>query len=284
MTKFKETIYDWRFWILGGFIIIGIGVASYIYWDSIASSWRRGGDDPGEPFVPLPMPENSPTPSNMPSVDSDSSGGSINKFFRKTIFEKVGQYKEKVKGYFLPKATSAIIEPNFPRGVYTLNGKDMYLGLPLPRTETLPNGFEYYVSLRGDGSLRYLSNNYSDEGRIYIINPFTGNASHSIPSTINERVALINQARSSCISEAPVGSYSLNTVFDGVELMSKQTPSSSSATDLFNKGKSAEVIEDINLTPKAGPSILPSLSYDLDLTPKTRYSQLPEYNLDDPFN
>jgi hypothetical protein len=28
LAKFKESIYDWRFWILGGVIIIGIGAAS----------------------------------------------------------------------------------------------------------------------------------------------------------------------------------------------------------------------------------------------------------------
>jgi|SRR5580765_1144180 len=59
LTKIKDAFYDWRFWILGGFIIIGIGAASYIYWDSIASCWRRG-DDPDEPFVPLPFPVNRP--------------------------------------------------------------------------------------------------------------------------------------------------------------------------------------------------------------------------------
>jgi len=146
----------------------------------------------------------------------------------------------------------------------------MYLGLPLPRVETLPSGGEYYITLDKDGYLKYLADTFGSRGEIDIVNPLSGRAINRIPSSINERVAMINQARSTCITEAPINSYSRNPIFDGIDLTSISTPSPSTPeiVDLFNKGKSAEIIVDVDLTPKAGPSRLPDI----------------DYNLEDPFN
>jgi hypothetical protein len=145
----------------------------------------------------------------------------------------------------------------------------MYLGLPLPRVENLPNGGEAYVSLDSDGFLQYLNDSYGNAGIKDIVNPLSGRAISRINISVGERVSLINKARANCVSEAPVDSYSLNPLFDGINLTAFPTPESSSPqiTDLFNKGKGAEVLEDVDLTPKPGPSKLPDIDYNLGSNP-----------------
>jgi hypothetical protein len=266
LAKIRETIYDWRFWILGGFIVIGIGTAVYLYWESISSCWKRVDDDsPTEPFVPLAYEGEIHGPSRfsgeLPSPDSShSSGNSFNKFFKTPILDKINNFRNKVKGYFLNKIIKTTNQTSeardIPRGIYQVEGRDMYNGLPLPRVEFLDNGTEYYFNKDTHGFISVVNNKFGSSENIISINPFSGRAISCMPASINERVALINKARDSAFCEAPGNSFARNPIFEGVELNIGQ-PSLSSTSAAYSSTlptmSNQSDLEDIDLTPKARP-------------------------------
>lgn len=268
LNKLKEDIYDWRFWILGGFIIIGIGAAAYFYWDSISSCWRRRDDSPPqEPFETLPFGReiHGPTQGNIPSPDSSSSGNSYDRFFRSSITDKISKFRNKVKGYIGFKSSSVNIADNIPRGVYQVDGRDMYNGLPLPRVETLENGVEYYFakdtsnfSINSPGYIRCLSNSYDSSDSYTLINSFTGRTISRVPTTVSERISMINSARGNAIFKAPVDSYARNPIFEGTDY-SNIEPSittasiSASTSEPIYPNLSEGGFEDVELTPRQKP-------------------------------
>ena len=269
LNKLKTSFYDWRYWILGGFIIIGLGTLTYIYWDSISSCWRRGERDNGdEPFINQGFtPEVHGDENPLPSP-STSSNGSVNQFFRRNILDKVSSYKDKVKAYFKPKAAPTLT--NIPRGIYQEGNRDMHNGMVLPRIETLENGTEYYINKDKDGFLQVLSNSFENSGSVDIVNPITGKTLSRMAISITERISLINNARNNAVYNSPENSFVRNPLFEGVNLMTISTPSSSSVSSSFiDKGKAIETAVELQ---------------DVDLTPRVKPSILPDYDIDDPFN
>lgn len=182
----RKWLNDYKYYLLGGVVILGIGAMVYIYLDSITCGWRRGGDDtpPAEPFItsypPFEPEIHGPRPPRAPSVDSDSSG-SYSEYFRKNIFDKLNQYKNKVRNYF--KSEQPNIPMFVPRGLYKENGKDMYNGLQIPRVETY-NGTEFYYGLDGEGPISVLNNLYGESSTITIINPFDGKAISKLDASV----------------------------------------------------------------------------------------------------
>lgn len=280
LNKLKEDIYDWRFWILGGFIIIGIGAAAYFYWDSISSCWKRGDDSPPqEPFETLPYRSeiHGPTQMNLPSPDSSSSGNSYDRFFRSSITDKISKFRKKIKGYIGFKSTSVNIAENIPRGIYQENGKDMYKGLPLPRVETLENGIEYYFArdnFNNDSSyyIRCLSNDFGSSDSFTIINAFTGKTISRVPTTISERISMINSARGNAIFKAPVDSYARNPIFEGTDYSNIEPPISSTSTSASISASTSEPVY---------PNLSEGGFEDVELTPRQRPIDI---NLDNPFD
>jgi hypothetical protein len=260
----RKWLNDYKYYLIGGVVILGIGVMVYIYWDSISCCWKRGGDEspPEEPFttsVPSFNPEiHGPGPNRTPSVDSDSSG-SFNEFFKKNIFDKLSKYKNKVRDYFKP--TPPNIPVFVPRGIYMENGRNMYNGLPLPRVETLPNGTEFYYDLTGDGYLKVLNNKFGESDVITILNPMNGQAISKLETTITHRISIINKARSNAIFEAPENSWSRTQIFEGIDFRpgssTSNIPSTSSTIPEFERNG----FEDVDLTPKASNTQLP---FDID--------------------
>jgi hypothetical protein len=260
----RKWLNDYKYYLIGGLVILGIGVMVYIYWDSITCGWKKGGDDSPaeEPFttsIPPFNPEiHGPGPNRTPSVDSDSSG-SFNEFFKKNIFDKLSKYKNKVRDYF--KSTPPNIPVFVPRGIYTENGRNMYNGLPLPRVETLPNGTEFYYDLTGDGYLKVLNNNYGESEIITILNPMNGQAISKMDVSVGERISIINKARSNAIFEAPENSWSRIKLFEGIDLRAGSSSSNTPLSSNIPSGFETNGFEDIDLTPKASNTQLP---FDID--------------------
>jgi len=133
----------------------------------------------------------------------------------------------------------------------------MYNGLPIPRTEVLDNGTEYYFNLDKDGFLNVLNNSYSENRGMEILNPFSGKGINRIPISIKDRIALINNARENANFDAPLNSYARNPIFDGV-VIDISAPSLSSldigsTSRLSSYTPDAEDLSDIDLTPRARP-------------------------------
>lgn len=262
VNRLKNNLYDYKYYILGGFIIVGIGAVAYLYWESISSCWKGGDDrDPGEQFVPLPHDSEihgyGGQSGQIPSPDSsNSSSGSFNRLFRTPIVDKVSNFRDKVKGYFGNKVIKKSQVGPVPRGIYLDNGREMYNGLILPRVEVLDNGTEYYFNKDTHGFISVLNNSYDSSNSVITINPFSGKALSSVPLSVSERISLINKARNSALYEAPINSFARNPVFEGItmdlgqpSLSSTSAASSSTLPDMSNESG----FEDVELTPKAKP-------------------------------
>jgi hypothetical protein len=187
----------------------------------------------------------------LPSPDSSNSSDNYNGFFRRSIIDKLSNYKDKVKSYF--KTNNIPNTVNIPRGIYQEGGRDMYNGMPLPRVETLANGTEYYLVKDDHNFIRFINNSFNSEGFVEVLNPFSGKIISRIPATVNERISMINKARGSAIFTAPENSFIRNPEFEGVDFMGITTPSSSQVIEKFNE---------IDLTPRASTSNLPVMDID----------------------
>ena len=306
LSELYNKLDEYKYYLIVSFIVIIGGAVVYFYWDSIAGCWRRrrpdgdtGDAGPLPEYEPSPQPER---PASLPSVSSDSSG-SYNQYFRKNLFDKLNRFKEKTKNFFTPKRVPRL--DNIPRGIYLVNGKDMYNGLPLPRVEILPNGTEYYFAKDDSGFLEVMSDNFSGSGTVDIVNPFTNSAVTSHAVSVNERISFINRARGNAIFEAPENSYARHPIFEFNQgdlsrpsISSTSASSSSLPGDIddmdnvpltdkgfreallsrLNKGKNKETSIPENINPEMGAFNTPiQQTYNLpdpDLTPKA-----PTYNL-----
>ncbi len=240
--------------IISSVVIIG-GTVIYLYWDSISGCWRTRPDDPD---TSGDLSDYNPTapdrPRFYPSTSSDSSN-SLSEFFRKSIPDKLLRYRNKVKNFFVAKKPP-ILE-NIPRGIYLENGRNMYNGLPLPRIETLSDGTEYYFSRDRDGLIKVFSNKLEDTNTISILNSFTNKAMITEDISINERISIINSARSNAIYIAPENSYARNPIFEYIDTdFSKPDFSSTSAASSSNLPGDIDDFEDIPLGPKDIGSII----------------------------
>jgi hypothetical protein len=141
----------------------------------------------------------------------------------------------------------------------------MHMGLPLPRVEILDNGTEFYVNKVPEGFLRYLSNDIRSNQFIDTVDPINGLVVNRVHATINERISFINQARSSSFYKASEDSFTRNLEFgdipSNVEIPVPTLDSAFANAVSKGKEKASEGLEDIELTPKAGPTQLP---YDLE--------------------
>lgn len=265
MSKLKESIYDWRFWILGGFIIIGVGAIGYLYWDSICGCWKKGDDKPGERFVPanpafereihgVHTDKNQTLPSTTSSTDSSNTDDSYSGLFRRSIVDRVGSYTNKIKIYFTCKKPPKLTL--IPKGLYLENGKDMYNGMRLPRVEVLDNGTEYYLSKDTDGFIKAVNNTYAGAGTVDIINPFTNKIINRMPISISFRVAIINSARSTAVFQAPENSFTRNPIIEniGIDLSAPNIASTSNASS-----SSLPSLDDNSDIPQ-DPKVLPPIS------------------------
>jgi hypothetical protein len=259
------------FFILSSVVIIG-GVAVYLYWDSISSCWRSRPDLP-DPDSSGEFPAYNPQPPierprSLPSVSSDSSGG-LDGYFRKSIGEKLLNYKAKVRKFF--KVSEAPKIANIPQGIYMENGRELYNGLPLPRVE-LFDGTEYYFNKDRDGFIQVVSNLFTDSGKVETINPFSNKSISTNYISVNERISLINKARGSAIYNAPENSFARNPVFDASHLdLSKPDFSTTSAASSSNLP--GDNFEDIPLSPE---SFSESLLNNLLRKGKNKENTIPE--------
>jgi hypothetical protein len=254
VVKFLD---DWKWYIIGGSVLIITLSLGYIYWDSISFPWKKRPDNDSNydsQFVPLPVQPDvhGPIFSSLPSPDSSNSSNSINQFFRRSILDKVLGYRDKVKSYFTANKSSSVIPADYPAGIYTTGSREMYKGLPLPRVETY-DGTEYFFNKDPDGYINILSGSYADSD-IITINPFSGKAISKLPSTVMQRVAMINRARESqAFFNSPVNSWVRNQTFDGIEVgmdLNRPDFGSTSASSqsnlpgfLVDKGKNRELTE-----------------------------------------
>jgi hypothetical protein len=102
---------------------------------------------------------------------------------------------------------------NFPSfGIYQINGKDHWKGMPLPRTEIIDNGTEFYFIKNNNNTITVLNNNPSDLGTAFILDSNTGICQYQINTTPLFRMTLANQARqSSIIFNSPDDSFAVPT-------------------------------------------------------------------------
>jgi len=244
---------EYKFYLLSSFLIIIFGGLIYLYWDSIAGCWRR--PDDSDPDTPGPLPDYNPIasdrPRSLPSVSSDSTN-SLSEFFRYNITDRLLRFKNKTKSFFSRKVKPSELPSNIPLGLYQVNGKDMYNGLPLPRVETLPDGTEYYFSKGSEGFIEVLNNTFNGSGTVDIVSPFTNKSISSHSISVNERISLINKARNSAIFEAPENSFSRNPLYDfGFMGISRPDLSGTSASSSSSLPGGLDNFEDIPLSPAA---------------------------------
>lgn len=155
-------------------------------------------------------------------------------------------------GQFFRQTTSNPIIGNYPEGIYRKDGMDMHMGLPLPRVETLPNGTEFYVNKGPDGFLRYLSNDIRSSQFIDSVDPVNGIVVNRVHATVSERMALINQARSSSFYNVSEDSFVRNLEYGdiptNVEILAPKS-SPINIPSIKGKEKVMDNFDDIPLGP-----------------------------------
>ena len=253
MSKLKDSNYDWRFWILGGFIIIGVGAVIYIYWDSVSGCWKRGDDDLNVDSTQIHEPR---LGGQLPSPDSTTSstgGSTFSNYFRESIVDKAKSLVEKTKNLFRSN-TPPLVE-NIPSGIYLQKGKSMWRGLPLPRVETLDSGTEFYITSDKNGLIRVLSNNIEKSDSVDILDPVTGRLVTTEYIGILDRLDLINSARSHSIFRAPENSIFKNPILGPTNVTTDiprpTVDSTSASTSNLPTFDSSPTSSDGGITPKA---------------------------------
>jgi len=203
----KISYYNYITYIIAGVLVISSGVLIWYYWDNISSVFRRKPKGGGDPT----------TPGNESITDSLPSDASMNhpdptyyRYFRnpfrstKDIFNK-WRAKEQAKRE---------LENYIPKGISLEKGKAMWNGLPLPRTEYLEDGTEYYITLDQDKFIRIYDNRI-ESSVVDIINPVSGKSigrqfvSASDKLEINSRLKDIKS-----YFRAPEDSYIRNPLID----------------------------------------------------------------------
>jgi hypothetical protein len=303
----KKEKYNYITYILAGVVILSSGLLIYYYWSNISGFFKRGGATDGNPIND--NSNDGEISEEVGSIPSDESTPNRDpayyRYFKKSQ-DYLNQWKAK-------KDARAELEASLPLGITYEKGNSMWNGLPLPRTEYLEDGTEYYISMDQNKFVR-IFNNKIESSVVDIINPMTNRSIGREIISSSDKNKLFRSRDIRAYYKAPEDSYirnqliesdSINTItgmanpsieetsvdpstlpgFSPVSLHQHDTQQSilNSMRDINLETKE---FNNINLTPKASISNLPPI--DPNLTPKANNIRLPgnrdsEY-FDDSFN
>jgi hypothetical protein len=219
---------DYTYYLIAGAVVIVTGFLIYYYWDSISNSFKPGGDK-----------------GKMRETFYDRKSGSYEEYMSEPSPNGYREYPEGYLNYFSRKLGDLSNEINNrakelysntfgslfkeetvrPPIIATRDlfvpgdngGTTMWKGLPLPRTEYLENGDEYYLFLDKDNIVNILGNRIENNS-LDLVNPLTGESIGRKAIDNFDKLNLLKNKTMRAYFSAPSDSYVRNPSITNIQL------------------------------------------------------------------
>jgi hypothetical protein len=200
--------YNYITYIIAGVVILSSGLLIYYYCSDISGFFKKGRDTnfkkDDDSFI-----NDGEINDDWGSIPSDESIPNRDPAYYR-YFKKGKDFLSKRRA---KKDARVELEASLPSGITYEKGNSIWNGLPLPRTEYLKDGTEYYISMDKNKFIR-IFNNKIESSVVDIINPMTNRSIGREIISTSDKNKLFSGRNIKAYYEAPKDSYVRNQLIE----------------------------------------------------------------------